>query len=273
MNQDFSNLLSRFVRNINKERLAFLVQQENGFEGWLKHELAFFLSKEFKKKCSENSNEEITVKLEESYKFADSNDRVTWGSNRKIVDVTCSWGGEHHLIELKLIWQKYNQRKMAQSAGWDLWALQRLEKPPASVQVHKHLLVFIVADEASLDEVVGSSLDLIKENSGIREILVSEDIYISENTDVSKNKFVFGFRAVHIQPNLDAEEAQTLELQSIEGKSPSGRPRSLDIYPPENDKQAITLWIHTPNSANGMAIELNEDGLKRLADAIASRSE
>lgn len=113
----FTNTLS----TERQELIESISALNNGFEGWLKFELYFWLIKNRQLRGSEDVGMEYKVALDQRYAVMD---RQT-----KQCDLWVRDGGNqgYHFVELKAPFANTNQGKMMQSAADDFWYMSRLK--------------------------------------------------------------------------------------------------------------------------------------------------
>lgn len=127
---DVVQVHSEFLKYLRRDRGTYIDRFSafgNGFEGWVKHELAHWLCENRALRAGDG------VLLEDRNNLDRRTTRHCTRKDGKIVDVVVAAPEERwHHIELKVFFNNGNWGKMADSAGWDLWLLQRLQKSDAS---------------------------------------------------------------------------------------------------------------------------------------------
>lgn len=128
--KDIAAEFSAFTDSMNTERrelIESISALNNGFEGWLKLELYFWLLKTRKLRASEDVGMEYKVALDQRYAVMDRQTKQCdlWVRDRD------SQG--YHFAELKAPFANTNQGKVMQSAADDFWYMSRLKGSNESV--------------------------------------------------------------------------------------------------------------------------------------------
>ena len=234
-----------WLGNDRKEELEFFINKSHGFEVWIKQEMAYWFGRGKEPKFNK-------VDIEKMVPLADDPQGKS-DRKHKFVDIAFSEknGDPLHLVELKVIWQKWNRGKMAQSAGWDLWYLERTRDEFAT----KSVLVFLVdADRNDTD-------GFLEETFGVIEAESEIDSLARSSCHLLDGKIV----ALHVH----RAEKQGPEERPVKGESPGGKKRELSVYRNRHDKEkTVRLWIHPPGGSGGWEIVLDAAGKKALRDQL-----
>ncbi len=158
-----SEVLNRFVTYLegeNRETLGRVVTLQNGFEGWLKSELAAFLMHEYKRVAHKERNGvglEYTARLR-----GRSGDR----SETKKVDVwtsTSTEGDRYAYIELKVAFPNGNWNKQTSHWESDAHALRALDPWEAGSEWAS--VLFVPNSDAS-----ASRIQTLRDAEGVTEV-------------------------------------------------------------------------------------------------------